>query len=352
MSASGTFTAYLVEPAFEAALEAELGNAPGRSPRWPAVLTRPRGHDGPEDPMFARQVLPEAQLIKAPAPEALVEQVLEASLARVQGAVAGPFVFTPDASRYRALAAAVGPCTQRLKAGLKAAGHKGLPPNPQALRAAFRQGRQVLQVALVGHTSALVSCSVPRACVGGGFDISPWPAGLAPVAQDRQAPSRAYKKLEETFAWLGRAPRAHETVVDLGGAPGGWAWTALKRGAQVTAIDRAPLSPPAAGHPALVQVQGDAFAFSPPAPVDWLLCDVICEPARSLALITRWAREGWCRHLVVTVKFKGATGNHRSVSPIVSVLTTAGFRFARVKHLYNNQNEVEVFASREGDQHG
>ena len=67
-------------------------------------------------------------------------------------------------------------------------------------------------------------------------------------------------------------------------APGGWAYSALRRGARVTAVDRAPLLPPAGGHPNLTTVLGNAFTFTPPArPVDWLLCDVICEPPRSVA---------------------------------------------------------------------
>ena len=54
---------------------------------------------------------------------------------------------------------------------------------------------------------------------------------------------------------------------------------------------------------------GDAFGYRPPEPVDWLLCDVICRPERTLELAETWMREGLCRRLVATLKFTG-TGDY------------------------------------------
>jgi len=314
------------------------------------LLTRPNGYGGPRDPMFARQILPQAQVVKTKTAETLLSAIIAHVVARLNAgnaaAIAGVFVFTPHPQRYRSLEAQLKPLASGLKAALAGRGPSFMvPEQPQALYRAWAQGAWMLQVALVGHMSALVSAGPVPALPSGGFAVAPWPAGLAPVKQDRQAPSRAYRKLEEAFAWLGRAPRKGETVVDLGGAPGGWAWTALKRGAQVVAVDRAPLAPPAAGHPALTQIQGDAFSYVPAAPVDWLLCDVICAPDRSLQLIEQWASQKLCQHLVVTVKLKGPANNHVQVQPIIAQLNGWGFRHARAKHLHNNHNEVEVFAS-------
>ena len=41
--------------------------------------------------------------------------------------------------------------------------------------------------------------------------------------------------------------------------------------------------------------RGDAFKFVPEAPVDWLLCDVIAAPERSVALVLDWVRQRRCR---------------------------------------------------------
>lgn len=39
--------------------------------------------------------------------------------------------------------------------------------------------------------------------------------------------------------------------------------------------------------------------------MDWLLCDVIAAPARSIGLVLEWVRQRRCRRFVVTIKFKG-----------------------------------------------
>jgi hypothetical protein len=53
-------------------------------------------------------------------------------------------------------------------------------------------------------------------------------------------------------------------------------------------------------HPHLVFHQGNAFTFQPDQPVDWLLCDVIAAPSRSIELLMKWVRQRWARRFVVT----------------------------------------------------
>ncbi len=161
------------------------------------------------------------------------------------------------------------------------------------------------------------------------------------MAIDRAPPSRAYQKLEEAFAWMGAEPRAGETCVDLGAAPGGWTATALKRGARVVAVDRAPLAPPLSRHPKLATVIGNAFTYLPAAPVDWLLCDVVCEPPRSLAICDAWLARGLCRNLIVTVKFKGRAG-YGVLAELPALFERVRPVFARTKQLAHNKNEVTV----------
>jgi 23S rRNA (cytidine2498-2'-O)-methyltransferase len=166
------------------------------------------------------------------------------------------------------------------------------------------------------------------------------------VAIDRAPPSRAYQKLEEAFAWMGTAPRPGETCVDLGASPGGWTATVVKHGARVVAVDRAPLAPPLARHPLVASVIGNAFTYVPAAPVDWLVCDVVCEPPRSLALCNAWLSGGLCQNLVVTVKFKGRTG-YGVLAELAALFARLRPAFARVKQLSHNKNEVTVMVRRE-----
>ena len=138
--------------------------------------------------------------------------------------------------------------------------------------------------------------------------LSSYPKGEVPGASDKAAPSRAFAKLVEAERRLGRAIQAGETCVDLGASPGSWTYWAVNRGAQVIAVDRSPLREDLMRHPRVVFEPRDAFTFEPPRAVDWLLCDVIAAPERTADLLLGWVRRGWCRHFVVTVKLRDASG--------------------------------------------
>jgi 23S rRNA C2498 (ribose-2'-O)-methylase RlmM len=298
--------------------------------------------------VWGRQRLPHAIQVRGES----VRDLAEAAYALVESpidAAEGGFVlhaYVPDPDEYHHLAKRASLIGETLTSFLqerRRRAHRRLVPDAEA-RPRWAE-LLVVQLALVGRTSLLVSSARATALPRGGFDLAPWPAGIAPVAEDRAAPSRAYGKLEESFAWMGAAPGPSDVCVDLGGAPGGWAWKALQRGAHVVAVDRAPLAPPAAGHPALVTLQGNAFNYQPPRPVDWLLCDVICEPARTLELVDRWMARGWCRAVAATVKFKGASG-YGMLAPAVARLAAHGWRHVRAKHLFRHHNEVALMLLR------
>jgi 23S rRNA (cytidine2498-2'-O)-methyltransferase len=333
-----SWDAFLVAPAFEGALDAELGTPPAgaRAPRWPGLLTRPAG-DPLRDPVFARQLMPAARWVRG----ASLEELCDGALAEFQSVNNGgetPFalhVFVPNAEQYRTIAPQAAALERKLEQTLRRRQQnmvRGLVSGDAAA---------LLQVALVGRTSALVSWTRSSS---GRPQLSRWPAGIPDVPEDRQAPSRAYKKLREALAMMGMSPGPGDTVIDLGASPGGWSHVALRAGAEVVGIDRAPCLPPVAGHPRFTTLKGDALAYHPATPVDWMLCDVICDPRRTLALIDRWVKERLCRHLVATVKFKGDT-DYGLVQGWAARLAHAGFSRARVKHLHHNQNEVCVMAS-------
>lgn len=173
--------------------------------------------------------------------------------------------------------------------------------------------------------------------------VSPFPGGEIPVASDKAAPCRAFAKLAEAELRMGRSIATGETCVDLGASPGSWTYVALKRGARVIAVDRAPLRDDLMRHPRLEFRRGDAFAFAPDRPVDWLLCDVIAAPARSIDLVVDWCRRRLCRHFVVTIKFKG-TEDYPILDRLVSELPSVAAEF-RLSRLCANKNEVCVMGS-------
>jgi 23S rRNA (cytidine2498-2'-O)-methyltransferase len=342
---------YLCSAGSEPALLDELARAGARGElEAPGVVSIPSDGAAP-DPVFARQALPDARDVGGGSVRLLAEGAYAAVEAAIDG-WPGPFVIhaLPHADAPPGLGSRVGGVARELRALLAARRKRASRRERSAgelaaiAAAAAFDGRWLLvQLLAPSRDRLLISAAAPRPLPHGGADLAPWPGGDAPVAIDRAPPSRAYQKLEEAFFWLGREPRAGESCVDLGASPGGWTATLLKRRARVVAVDRAPLAPPVARDPQVSSVIGNAFTYAPPGPVDWMVSDVVCEPHRSLELAQRWLAGGLCRHLIVTVKFKGRDG-YGILDGVAARLVAAGAGFARVKQLAHNKNEVTLLA--------
>jgi 23S rRNA (cytidine2498-2'-O)-methyltransferase len=173
--------------------------------------------------------------------------------------------------------------------------------------------------------------------------------GQRRMTDDPAAPSRSYLKIEEAYGLLGVEPRPDETVIDLGAAPGGWSFSAARRGAKVLAVDNGPLKGGALGHPRIEHCREDAFGFrpAPGAVFDWLFCDLVEEPHHVLRnLVAPWLGQGWCRRFVINLKF-GRTDPVRLLqelrgaeSPFVRHAATW-----RIRHLFHDREEFTVVGS-------
>ncbi len=171
-------------------------------------------------------------------------------------------------------------------------------------------------------------------------------AGQQRMKMDPQSPSRSYLKIEEAYGIIGCKPEKNETVIDLGAAPGGWSYSALKRGARVTAIDNGRLKEPVNSHPQIKHLKEDALKFTPAQetiPVDWLLCDIIEKPEIILNLTRKWLRQRWCRHFIVNLKIgrsdpilllKEIKDPGGGLSPYCCLL--------KIRQLYHNREEITV----------
>jgi 23S rRNA (cytidine2498-2'-O)-methyltransferase len=165
---------------------------------------------------------------------------------------------------------------------------------------------------------------------------SPFPNGEVRFIEDRRGPpSRAYLKLWEALTVIGQRPGPGDVCLDLGSSPGGWSWALQRMGARVISIDKAPLDPEVARLPGIEHRRDSAFALDPAAtgPVDWLFSDVVCYPARLLALVERWLAAGACRRFVCTVKFQGAT-DHETAAAF------AALPGSMLRHLFHNKHEL------------
>lgn len=182
------------------------------------------------------------------------------------------------------------------------------------------------------------SLVAPDTILAGAATTSPFPSGEAQLAEDKAGPpNRAYLKLVEALALLGRWPAPGETALDLGASPGGWSWVLAQAGARVWAVDKAPLDAGVARLPGVVSRQDSAFALDPRSegPVDWLVADIACYPRRLLGLVESWLAAGAARTIVATVKFQGAT-DHAAVDAL------AALPGAELRHLWHNKHELTL----------
>jgi|SRR5208283_187385 len=229
----------------------------------------------------------------------------------------------------------------------------GLGRRVAAVEAAFHGllGRKL------GRIERLASTDKPR--VGAARGLFVWFTGFgraqaaraaymngpSRMADDDAAPSRSYLKVEESYGIIGIEPRPGDTVCDLGAAPGGWSFSAAKRGARVVAVDNGPLKGGALGHPLIEHRRADAFGFRPARGVvyDWLFCDLVEDPEKVLQLIALpWLRRGWCRRFVVNLKFGrvdpiALLGRLRAADSPFSCATGV-----RIVHLYHDRDELTV----------
>jgi 23S rRNA (cytidine2498-2'-O)-methyltransferase len=232
---------------------------------------------------------------------------------------------------------------------------EGLGPRVRSVESAFGD---ILKKKL-GRLGRLASPGVPRGVgparglfvwftdFGRAFvSREAWRNGQRRMADDPLAPSRSYLKIEEAYGILGCEPRPGETVCDLGAAPGGWSYSAAKRGALVTAVDNGPLKGGALGHPRIEHRCEDAFGFAPAPGVsfDWLFCDLVESPHHVLSSIVEpWLARRWCRRFVVNLKLGRVDpiALLEELGSAASPLTTHATE-ARIRHLYHDRDEVTL----------
>jgi len=204
----------------------------------------------------------------------------------------------------------------------------------------------LLQVMLLSPdiaAASLSTCSPLNDFTGMVWPNPNLPVGLANVDIDVKMPSSAYRKLLEAFSCWQYMPTKDDVVVDLGASPGGWTYAVLLhcQPQKIVAVDRAELDPTLMSNPVIEFVQGDAFAYRPPEPVDWMISDIIAYPERIIELLETWCSNTLAKFMVVTVKFQGETPSWGALQEAMVVARSHNYR-ARAKHFFNNKNEVTL----------
>jgi len=182
---------------------------------------------------------------------------------------------------------------------------------------------------------------------------SAWKMGIPRLRFPAAAPSRSALKLEEAFlAFLtpseqDRAFRTGMRAVDLGAAPGGWTWQLVHRGLYVAAVDNGPMDERLMAGGGVEHIRADGFHFRPPAPVEWMVCDIAEKPRRVAGLMAEWLVEGWCQRTIFNLKLpmkKRYQEVELCLGAVREHLLEAGMhRVVRCKQLYHDREEVTVY---------
>lgn len=184
---------------------------------------------------------------------------------------------------------------------------------------------------------------------------SAWPMGIPRLRFPGGAPSRSTLKLEEALLTFLTADerdtllRSGMRAVDLGAAPGGWTWQLVRRGLRVIAVDNGAMAPALLDSGLVEHRREDGFRYRPEEPVDWMVCDIVEQPARVAELAARWLGEGWCRYAVFNLKLpmkKRYQEVEHCLARVRARLEASGrpYRLG-CKQLYHDREEVTVFAA-------
>ena len=207
-----------------------------------------------------------------------------------------------------------------------------------------RGSRWRLHVCLTSGQDAFV-------CAADIARSAPWPGGIPRLKFPRNAPSRSTLKLEEALLvlldedererWLKPGMRA----VDLGASPGGWTWQLVRRSLHVIAVDNGPMDAELMASGLVDHLRADGFRYQPRTPVDWMVCDMVEQPARVAARMAQWLGQGWCRQAIFNLKLP-MKKRHDEVQRCLAILHDGvdGKLELRARQLYHDREEVTVFA--------
>lgn len=188
-------------------------------------------------------------------------------------------------------------------------------------------------------------------------DASPWNMGIARLRMPRNAPSRSTLKLAEAFdALMNDEERAQSLkpglyAVDLGAAPGGWSYQFTERGLHVYAVDNGPLAESLKASGLVEHVRADGFTWrAPRKQVEWLVCDMVEQPARIAQLVSDWVATGRAKRCIFNLKLP-MKKRFEELKKCRQVIHT---RFKlhddhyvlRIRHLYHDREEVTAYLAK------
>ena len=177
----------------------------------------------------------------------------------------------------------------------------------------------------------------------------PFPGGVSHVAIPAAAPSRAWAKIEEAIRWSGLAPRAGETAVEIGSAPGGASFALLERGLNVHGVDPGAMDPRVVAyrgnggnrftHHALPAAEVARKAL--PRTYQWLASDVNLAPMIAHKYVERFVAlaHGGLRGAFITLKLND-DGVFEALPRLAARIAKLGAARVRYTQLPSHRSEI------------
>ncbi|SMB80393.1 23S rRNA (cytidine2498-2'-O)-methyltransferase [Pasteurella testudinis DSM 23072] len=178
--------------------------------------------------------------------------------------------------------------------------------------------------------------------------------GIPRLKFPNDAPSRSTLKLEEAILTFLSEKEEKQRMndqmkaADLGACPGGWIYQLVKRGMFVYAVDHGKIAPSLMDSGRVDHCPEDGFKFQPPkrTKIDWLVCDMVEQPMRITALMSKWLVNGWCREMIFNLKLpmkKRYQEVRLCLQKLSDDLNKQGLGFEmQAKHLYHDREEITV----------
>ena len=178
---------------------------------------------------------------------------------------------------------------------------------------------------------------------------SPFPCGRIPVVVPAEAPSRAFRKLEEALAWSGAPLRRGDVAVEIGSAPGGASHALLRRGLEVWGVDPGAMAEVVLASPRFHHVRlpvGEVGREQLPPRADWVLLDVNLAPQVALHAVRGVvaALRPSLRGALFTLKLND-WAMAAQLPDLLRRIEGMGLVGVRATQLPSNRQEVFAFAS-------
>ena len=121
----------------------------------------------------------------------------------------------------------------------------------------------------------------------------------------------------------------------------------VQRSIHVTAVDNAAIDESLLATGLVEHSRVDGFHYRPSRPVDWLVCDIVEQPGRVVALVRDWLEQGYCDAAIANLKLP-MKRRQATVSDALAQLRdspAANRRRIGAKQLYHDREEVTLFVS-------